>query len=725
MSHKLPWILGIASSHNGGACLLHGAELIVAVQEERLLRQKRAEHPGAFPSLSVSYCLDYAGITAAKLDAVSLCAAQPTKNSRHEDIYLNPQLRVVQNGIRVFVIPHHFGHAAAVHALSGMQSSAVLIVDGSGSPWDELLEDERAVIIAGQLEACNQPNRTIPRESVSLYLACEGCITPIEKHIASYPADQSQEGMPEFQSLGDMYGAVGSQIFGSFLDGAGKVMGLAPYGRPTIPVEEFFRTRGPGFEFQDAVRKRFAHHERWPAHAEEYKDLAASVQRALETAVLSLCRRLREMDEKLAYAGGVALNSVANERIVRDVGFQDVFIMPAAEDCGTAVGAAHYALWQLCGYSRGERQRADSFGRCYTECDISSAIQRMPGLLASKSHEFIEETAELLSKGRIVGWFQAGSELGPRALGHRSILCDPRSPEMKDLLNQRVKFREAFRPFAPIILEEDVYDWFAVMPPLGDSPFMLRVLPFRPEQALRVPAVVHVDGTGRVQTVSKESSPLLYRLLTAFKRKTGIPILLNTSFNIAGEPIVETPMDALWCLLYTEMDQCVLGDYLVHKASAGDKVLDFPLWLGAASLLTYSGLSKTSLDFSVASLHETNGHFVSGHLSRIEDLGVATQILKWLRLLIVVNTPWGEAIHGLPNGLLRILRLVDGQRTGRQIYIEIQEEVACELGSAGSNENSSLSPYTLSQFRKHIGLLARIGAIRFAPPTQVSNPLLR
>jgi len=485
MSRSLPWILGIASSHNGGACLMHGRDEVVAIQEERLLRHKRADHPGAFPSLSIEYCLKSAGIHPDKLDAVVSCAALPIRNA-WEDVALNSQLETARRGIPVFTIPHHMGHAVGAYALSGEVSAGILIVDGNGSPWDDLLESEKEVTIDLQRQRVNQPGRTVPRENVSIYIADQGVITPIEKHVASYPkAGSSTPGLPEFQTLGDMYGAVGRQIFGSFFEGPGKVMGLAPYGTPTIPVEEFLRITDGGFEFQSGVRHRFPHDEHWPAHQETYRDLAASVQRALEEAMLYLAHRVRKLADNLCYAGGVALNSVANERIVREAGFRSVYIMPAAEDSGTAFGAAYYGLWRLCGYEPVQGQRVDAFGHGYTREEITAAVDQFPAIRSIGTQDIVEQTAELLASGNIVGWFQGKSEMGPRALGQRSILCDPRSADMKDTLNQRVKFREGFRPFAPMIPEEAVYDWFDVTPPNGISPFMLRVLKFRAEQRIR------------------------------------------------------------------------------------------------------------------------------------------------------------------------------------------------------------------------------------------------
>ncbi len=700
MPDAMPWILGIGSSHNGAACLLHGPEIVAAVQEERLLRYKRADHPGAFPSLAVAYCLDQAGIRPSQLDAVVLCFVDSAR-ARQDDIYLNPQLRVAHHGVRAFTIPHHFGHAVAAYALSGLASAGLLVIDGTGSPWDEMLESERAAIVPGQIQAWNVEGRRTPREIISLYAAVDGVITPLEKHIASYPSAQATApGMPEFRSLGDMYGAVGQQIFGSPLDGAGKVMGLAPYGTPTIPVEAFYRITPLGLEFQDAVRCCFAHDERWPSHKQEYGDLAASVQRALEVALLHLCARLRDTNSNLCYAGGVALNSVANNRIVNEAGFRDVFIMPAAEDSGTAIGAAYYGLWQLCGYARRARQEVDNPGRVYADHEITAALDHFPGLRAARTPAVVEDTAELLAQGKIVGWFQGGSELGPRALGQRSILCDPRPRHMKDTLNQRVKFREAFRPFAPIIPEEQVDAWFEVDRTRRCSPFMLRVMPFRPEQAARVPAVVHVDGTGRVQTVSRHTSPRLHQLLTEFEHKTGVPILLNTSFNIAGEPIVESPADAMWCFLYSDMDYCIVGDHLLSKHEGLDCVLNSPLCVTARSFFTYGGLTTNGASRpAIDELRDAGERLISAHAARAEEIPVAARVYRWLRLLVVVSSPWGDMLHGLPGGLLHILRLIDGQATGMEIYDRLTDGAQHE--------------YSTAAFRRHIGLLKRIGAIGF------------
>jgi len=699
-----PWILGIASSHNGGACLIHGTEIVAAIQEERLLRKKRATHPGAFPSLAIAYCLEVAHITPRQLDSVVLCASTSVKKER-EDVYLNPQLQIARNGIKLHTIPHHLGHAIAVYALSGMDTTNILIIDGSGSPWDELPQNEADVIVPGSFWSANRPGHEVPREIISLYSGSHGVLHPIEKQVSSYPQlrEANSSGLLEFQSLGDMFGYVGYQIFGSFYDGPGKVMGLAPYGKPTIPADEFYRIRDGRLDFNCLVRKRFQHNERWPNHKQEYEDLAASVQNALEEGVLYLCRRFAA-GSNLCYAGGVALNSVANEKIVREADFASLFIMPAAEDSGTAIGAAYYGLWQLSGYAVVPEQRLDNLGRSYSSADIAATIDHTPALQARRPEKLIEDVADLLTQGKIVGWFQGGAELGPRALGQRSILCDPRNADMKDVLNSRVKFREGFRPFAPMIREENVCDWFDVEPSHARSPFMLRVMPFKESKKHVVPAVVHVDGTGRVQTVSKETAPLLHRLLTLFYEKTSVPILLNTSFNVAGEPIVETPRDALSCFLFTGMDYCVLGDTLVSKPDGFDAVFDHPLSL-LSRWVTLSGDSDNAdVHFEIPPLDPTQQFVESVHSSRAEELDLLIHRQRQPRLRVITRTPWGRVVHSLPGAAARIFQLVDGRRTGKDIYIHL-------LAAGQGNGNSGA--YSLAQFRKELAMLWRTGAVWF------------
>ena len=286
-----------------------------------------------------------------------------------------------------------------------------------------------------------------------------------------------------------------------------------------------------------------------------------------ENVLLARANWLRETTgaKNLCIAGGVALNCVANGRLVREAGFDNVWIQPAAGDDGIAIGCAYYGYLEIQKQRRCFAMDHAYVGKRYGDQDVANATERFLVRIqtsAARSKDICGEAAKLLVEQRVIGWFQGGSEFGPRALGNRSLLADPRKAEMKDILNRRVKHRQAFRPFAPIVLAERARDVFEGE---EDSPFMLIAKRVRPEWRDRIPAVVHVDGTARVQTVREATNPLLYRLLREFEALTGVPVLINTSLNVKGEPIVETPRDAVICFLTTGIDNLVLHDTLISK----------------------------------------------------------------------------------------------------------------------------------------------------------------
>jgi carbamoyltransferase len=337
-------------------------------------------------------------------------------------------------------------------------------------------------------------------------------------------------------------------------------------------------------------------------HQRLYADLARSVQNALEEALLQVVRRLaRQSGQKvLCYAGGVALNGTANERILREGGFDRVYIPAAAEDSGVAIGAAFYGHWLLAGYSAGSGVCGDRCGRPYGAREVAAAIEEVPvvSVPTPAGSSIYRETARRLMAGQFGGWFEGGSELGPRALGQRSIVADPRRIEAKAELNRRIKQREAFRPFAPAILEEHAREWFDFEGTDPHSPLMLRVVPFRPEKAALVPAVSHVDNSGRLQTVSAGTAPSFHRLISAFHHETGIPLLLNTSFNGPGEPIVETPEDALWGMLTCGLDFVVVEHQMIERREGVRTLLDL-----TPTVLAIAG----SPDGELALLDEVDG----------------------------------------------------------------------------------------------------------------------
>ena len=623
-----PWILGISASHNGAACLLRGNEIICSVQEERLTRSKRDRIDGARASLAVNYCLEAAGIGISDLDLIAVCTQEHADDPRH-NWHLNPQLNLAKTNVPLLQLSHHIGHAASALALSGEVNAAVLVVDGAGSPYEDLSQAEQSVFR-------NPPGY----ESISMYIADNGNLTPVEKQGTGGNEwlDLSRPGMPRFSTLGGMYSAAAAQIFGDPLE-AGKVMGLAPLGLPTIAVSDFFTLRDGILVFHDLVPDRFDQTERWPAQRQAYANLASSVQRALESALLQLCVRLQTHTNcsALCYAGGVALNGIANELIARQAGFSRMYIPAAAEDSGTAIGAAFYGLWQLTGFQTRDRLEHDGIGRTYCTKHVNAAIKKAPFIKVHEQyevdvHDAIVRRLELRQLG---GWFEGGSELGPRALGHRSIIADPRHASAKADLNGRVKRREDFRPFAPAILAERAEQWFDCGPDTS-NPFMLRIWQFLEGCGEQVPAVVHHDGSGRAQTVSADISPSFHALLHKFEARTGVPILLNTSFNGRGEPIVETPEDALWCMLENGLDFLFLEGRLVTPSHALSDLLGL-----VPKLLATTFHSTQTI---------ANGVWHSGKID------------------CDVNTPWGQTRHRLNSAIWPLIEAIDGHRTGHEIH---------------------------------------------------------
>jgi carbamoyltransferase len=625
-----PWVLGISCSHNGAVCLLRGSEIVAAVQEERLTRVKRQKLHGALPSLAINYCLQHAGIKASDLSLIA-CTVQGRTADTLEDVALNPLLQAVLHKVPIVTLSHHLAHAVSAFAISGFDDSAILVIDGVGSPEEDFSAAEKNAIKSPI------PNGS---EAISLYSAQGTSFTPLEKHLVAKGRWVTWEflRMPRFQSLGGIFSAAAWQIFGDHLE-AGKVMGLAPYGEPDFPASDFFEIVDGRFEYKDTVPARFDHADRWPKRQSEYKNLACSTQAALEEALMFLTGHLRELfpSRNLCYAGGVALNSVANERIIRESGFEDVYIIPAAEDSGCAIGAAYHGLWQLTGENTRQRLKHDAVGRSYSREEIAETIARVPGIEVAEPADPLAEVVDLLCSGKIVGWFQGRSELGPRALGQRSILCDPRSPDAKAVLNSRVKHREEFRPFAPVIPLEEAASWFEADGHDLASPFMLRVCRIKEDKQPLIPGVVHVDGTGRIQTVTREENGLFYELIKKFHAKTGVPVLINTSYNVMDEPIVETPDDAVWCFLSTGIDACVLEGRIVTKKPGFRSILDFYPYLDCLRL------AETRLvDEGRIGSGEENESFVTFN----------------------VKTPWGRARQIASSNVLPVLSLLDGRTDG-------------------------------------------------------------
>ncbi|MHC4970977.1 MAG: carbamoyltransferase family protein [Planctomycetota bacterium] len=558
-------ILGLnAYSHDAGVALVVDGELVFAAEEERYDRKK---HSHAFPAGAVRAALAHAGLQPTDVDAVAFCWRKDMAR-RKKALYvlrhlprslaflrerperLPPRVAYLRSVARlasdlrasgvsapITWVEHHFAHAVQAHRFGPADEAALLTADGMG---------EWTAAAAWQVERGGRPR----------LLAAQ-----------HYP-----------HSLGKVYAAVTQHV--GFRPDAdeGKTMGLASYGRPAL-CEAFRRLVIPhARKLYEVDLDAFAYpwgHTRMggapfaarfgPPRAPEGpietrdEDLAYAAQAVLEDTVLGVARRLREQTgaSHLGLAGGLFLNCVLNGRLAREAGFDSLFIFPAAGDAGAAAGAAAWVA--------GMERRLLGHAYLGDPCGDRAAVDRA---LADRPHRVASDpaavAAEALASGRIVGWFNGRMEFGPRALGARSILADPRDPGIKDRLNAKVKFREAFRPFAPAVLEESAGDWFADAEP---SPFMLLAFAATDRARREIPGVVHVDGSARVQTVGRhDGHPPFRRLLEAFFARTGVPVVLNTSFNVRGEPIVRTPDQALACFDRTGMDLLVLGDRVVEKA---------------------------------------------------------------------------------------------------------------------------------------------------------------
>lgn len=568
-------ILGISFGVDTSACLLRDGQVIAAVLEERLSRVK---HDRAWPSQAIAWCLSSGGTSLAGIDevaffwnpALQLDFAHPGRDwrYRHHGDYLHMVpawllggMQAGLGGIRsdlttqtielegrrplvIRYVAHHLCHAATAFFPSPFERAAVLTADGYGE-----------------------------REATTL-----GC----------FDGDSWRriESLRYPDSLGAFYAAITSWLGFRTNSGEGKVMGLAPYGDDRY-VERFREILGLGVDparpysvdlswfeyFLDTPRRvsdRFLSEFGPPAVAgrpftEEQKAVAFAAQAVTEEAMLALARRLHDLSgqRNLAMAGGVLMNSCASGRIEREGPFERVWVQPAAGDGGTAVGAALWAWHQVHGRAERHRWRHDFLGPGYSDDECRAALRRS-GWRWTEPADLYRDTAEAVARGDLVGWFRGRSELGARALGNRSIVADPRRPENKDVLNQRVKFREPFRPFAPSVLLERAHELFE-MPEGASVPFMQKVHPVRPQWRERLGAVTHVDGTGRLQTVDREAAPAWHALIAAFGEITGVPVVLNTSFNVRGEPIVQTPDDAIRCWASTGLDRLVLGPCVATK----------------------------------------------------------------------------------------------------------------------------------------------------------------
>jgi carbamoyltransferase len=562
-------VLGLNLGHDRSACLMAGGNVRVAIAEERLSRIKhdlpvnaRGERFNSFPHRAVEYCLSACGL---RYSDVDLAVASTTyvldlaggsrRTLRPSDVREQcPQLE----DTAVEITGHHLAHAASAALCSGFAQTAVLVVDGGGSIVEVDRDGEAAEL-----------------ERTSIMRFARGEFELLGRAVGRAPAYGN--------SIGDLYQLV-TRFLGFRAGEEGKTMGLASFaGSGTAPLEPFAGSIAvdssgdhtidpvlqftPDGTFHPALLERFGEPRLQPRPQDALdQDIAASAQWEIERAMVELAEAAIALsgERRLCLAGGVALNCVANARVARELREVEVFIQPASSDDGTALGNALLGSSRLRGASAPRALATPFMGRSYREQELARAVASVADRVRAVSCEQpARALAADIAGGAIVALFRGGCEFGPRALGHRSILCDPRQGSMKDLLNARVKHREAFRPFAPLAQEEHAAEFFELDVP---SPYMLLAATVRRPEL--IPAVTHVDGSARVQTVARDEEPFLWDVLEHLRQETGIPVMLNTSFN-DGEPIVETPEDAVRCFLGTGIDVLYLESLRLVKGGGG------------------------------------------------------------------------------------------------------------------------------------------------------------
>lgn len=552
--------------HDTSACIVSDGDLVVAVEEERLTREK---HTAAFPHQAITACLRQAKLSLSDIDHVAV-SVQPEKMLSEKLAYAarlkdaarpflayefdRPEARHItfwtwiqdswpggRAAPEVSFIEHHVAHAVGSYFVSPWEEAALLSVDG----WGEWTTTWLGAATGLQIHKVTE---SVFPHSLGLF----------------YSAATQFCGFRPNYDEGKTMGLAPAGDATRFYRDVNSMVEITPVGQVHLDMSWFaFDALEEGL-CAEKLHDRFGAPRRKRGPIEQHhKDVAAAFQRVLEEKVLALCNILEKSTdaEHLVIAGGVALNSVTNGRLIRETRFRDLYVMPGAGDNGTCIGAA-YALYngrlkQRKRYHHndpyiGTEYSDEEIRRTLTECKVSHR----------RCADVCRETAALLHAGRIVGWFQGRMEFGARSLGNRSILANPSIPDMKDRINSQVKHRESFRPFAPSVPVEDCRSYFDIR---VDSPFMLKVCPVREHRRRDIPAVTHVDGSARVQTVQSTVNGRYHELLTRFGELSGHPVLLNTSFNVMDEPIVESPLDAIRCFFSTGLDDLVIGDYLISK----------------------------------------------------------------------------------------------------------------------------------------------------------------
>jgi carbamoyltransferase len=561
---KATYILGISCYyHDSAACLIKDGVIVAVAEEERFTREK---HDNAFPINTINFCLAKAGITAKQLSHVAFYEKPLLKFERilytfaktfpksfwyfYRAIpsWMNEKLRIertirkkLKYDGKVLFVPHHLSHAASAFLVSPFDDAAIITCDGVGE-W----------------------------ATTTIGLGKGGSIKLLKE--IDFP-----------DSLGLLYSALTAYLGFEVNNDEYKVMGLASYGKPRyydafkkiidIKYDGSFRLEMKYFSYEhrqrmfskEMIRLLGAPKKKDEKITSRHQDIAATLQKITEEIMVRIANHAYKMtgSKNLCLAGGVALNCVANGKLLSSTRFKRLFIQPAAGDSGGAIGAAFYIHNSLLKNKRSYVMDDTYLGTEFSDAEIKDFLDKNNISYESLGEdELLKRIAKLIHQNKVVGWFQGRMEFGPRALGSRSILANPCNPKMKDILNRKVKHREEFRPFAPAVLADKAGEYFEMS---YDSSFMLQTFNVRKDKQRMLPSITHVDGTARVQTVTREQNKRFYNLIKEFGALSGVPIIINTSFNVRGEPIVNTPKDAHDCFRNTEIDYLVMGNCLIRK----------------------------------------------------------------------------------------------------------------------------------------------------------------
>ncbi len=661
------YILGINYSHDESVALIRDGKVCVAIAEERLNRIKHSTgillstnqniRPKVLPWQSIAYCLQTEKIGLEDLDLVMIDHAVNPVDLE----YFRRQIPI-KDPHKIQSIPHpshHLAHAYSTYFCSPFEESAILIMDNIGSYLSLYEKESESTFYAKGLE-----------------------IFLLHRYTATRDLEENAESPANLYRLITLllgftnhelnFGQTG-KLLGQY-DDAGKTMGLAPYGNfrkdweswvqeddkgnPIyIPLLSWLKRKGflklrkfsTGNKKTDLTFLALATRENHKTLTQLQKDLAYKAQDEIEKSILILTRHLHQELEiqNLCLAGGVALNSVANKKILDQGLFKKIFVQPAATDDGNAIGTAMYGYINILKGKRRSFCFTPFLGKDYSDQEIEKALKKFSLHQATKYEDkeaMLDFISKQISNGKVIGWFQGKSEFGPRALGNRSILADPRKNWMRDYLNFEVKGREWFRPFAPAVLSEHTKDYFDFD---GESPFMLMVAPVKKDKIKKIPAITHIDGTARLQTVEKINNPLFHDLISNFYKLTGTPLVLNTSFNIKGFPIVETPADGIWSFLNSPIDYLVIGSYVIGRDlyANNDLLCYYPLRIvkiekdnsrkPKSYIHPHPGLklfSLTSLERRI--LEACNGKKSIKEILNLELVGKRKQVLNLFRTFI-------------------------------------------------------------------------------------------